>query len=377
MSEEENKKPEVEQTEAVEAKPEPKPEVKEEVKEEVQEDKPAEESTPEPKVKEDKKPEVSDIPINEAKAEEVSEPKTIVSDDAQKQDEAVSDKKAKFVPEEAPDEVPEKFKTEEKPAEKKTDDKRAGRGGRGRRGQRERPAFDKEAWKPKTEIGRKVKAGEIKDIDEILDNGLKIMEAEIVDALIPTLETDLLLIGQSKGKFGGGQRRVFKQTQKKTPEGNKPKFGTFAVVGNKDGFVGIGPGKAKETVPAREKAFRNAKLNIIKIRRGCGSWECNCKTPHSIPYAIEGKVGSVYIKLMPAPKGAGLVAEKECQKILEMAGIKDVYSLTIGQTQTKINLISACMDALKKLMSTKVNPQYVENLGIIEGSIKKKGVKDE
>ena len=99
----------------------------------------------------------------------------------------------------------------------------------------EKQVFDKEGWKPKTELGMKVKSGEIKNIDIILDNGLKMFESEIVDILLPDLETELLLIGQSKGKFGGGQRRVFKQTQKKTREGNKPHFSTFAVVGNKDG----------------------------------------------------------------------------------------------------------------------------------------------
>ena len=109
------------------------------------------------------------------------------------------------------------------------------------------------------------------------------------------LKNDLLLIGQSKGKFGGGARRIFKQTQKKTPEGNKPSFACAAVVGNEDGYVGVGSGKSKDTVPAREKAIRRAKLNLFKIRRGCGSWECNCKTHHSIPFETEGKCGSVSI----------------------------------------------------------------------------------
>ena len=96
-------------------------------------------------------------------------------------------------------------------------------------------AFDAEGWKPKTDIGKKVKSGEIKDIGEILDKGWKMLEPEIADALLPNLDIDLLMIGQAKGKFGGGQRRVFKQTQKKTQEGNKPKFATFAVAGNSNG----------------------------------------------------------------------------------------------------------------------------------------------
>lgn len=224
-----------------------------------------------------------------------------------------------------------------------------------------------EAWLPKTEIGKKVKAGEITDICEILDQGKIILEYQIVDALLPTLESDLLMIGQSKGKFGGGKRRAFRQTQKKTKEGNKPQFTTYAVIGNKDGFVGLGYGKAKETVPAREKAFKSAKLNIFKILRGCGSWECNCNTPHSIPFKVSGKCGSVKVTLIPAPKGTGLCAEKECAKIMQVAGIKDVWTSIIGQSNTKLNTIKACEIALKKLMTTRINIETKERLSICEG----------
>lgn len=221
-------------------------------------------------------------------------------------------------------------------------------------------------WTPKTELGKKVRTGEITDIDTILDNGLAILEPEIVDTLL-NLESELLMIGQAKGKFGGGQRRIFRQTQKKTREGNKPKFTVMAVVGNKNGYVGIGLGKSKETVPAREKAIKNAKLNLFKIARGSGSWESNSKDPTSIPYAVEGKCGSVKIKLMPAPKGKGLVVEKECQKILSFAGVKDCWSKTQGQTKNKINLIKACESALKKLVTTKARTKDLENVGYQEG----------
>lgn len=228
-------------------------------------------------------------------------------------------------------------------------------------------------WTPKTEIGRKVKKGEITDIEEIFDSGYKILETVIVDVLVPNLETDLLLIGQSKGKFGGGQRRVFRQTQKKTKEGNKPKFAAYAVVGNRDGLVGVGYGKARETVPAREKAFRNAKLNLIKIRRGCGSWESTEPGPNSVPFKVRGKCGSVIVELFPAPVGKGLIVEQECQKILALAGIKDVLSKTKGQTTSKINLIKACVKALEQLMEVKVQPRYLEKLGIAEGRFGQSG----
>jgi small subunit ribosomal protein S5 len=206
-----------------------------------------------------------------------------------------------------------------------------------------------EAWQPKTVLGKKVKAGEITSIDEVLNSGLKILEPEIVEMLVPNLEIELLAVGQSKGKFGGGKGSIWKQTQKKTSEGNVIKFAAFAAVGNRNGIIGVGFGDAKETLPAREKAMRNAKLNIINIRKGCGSWDCGCGEVHSIPYKVDGKCGSVRMSILPAPKGAGLVVEKKCQKLLELAGIKDAYSRSSGQTKTRLNLFFACFDALSYL----------------------------
>lgn len=232
---------------------------------------------------------------------------------------------------------------------------------------RDKSSFDMLAWQPKTAMGKKVKNGEITDIEQIFDSGSIIKEAEIVDALLQNMENDLLLIGQAKGKFGGGQRRVFRQTQKKTKEGNKPHFTALAVVGNRNGYVGIGLGKAKETVPAREKAYRNAKLNLIKIMRGCGSWACGCGQSHTVPFKVQGKAGSVEVELMPAPKGSGLVIEKECQKILTLAGITDIWSRSDGNTTTKMNLVFACFNALKNLMQVKINDDTKKKLSICEG----------
>ncbi len=223
------------------------------------------------------------------------------------------------------------------------------------------------SWKPKTQLGQLVQQGVIKDIDEIFARGMQILEAEITNSLLPNLEEDLLLIGQAKGKFGGGQRRIFRQTQKKTKEGNKIQFTTCALIGNKDGYVGIGLGKSKETVPARDKAKLKARTEIIRIRRGCGSWQCSCREAHSIPFAVEGRCGSSRIRLMPAPKGKGLCVEKECAKILAIAGIKDIWSKTTGQTKTKLNLIYALLDALRKLSTMKIAAADIPRLGVVEG----------
>jgi small subunit ribosomal protein S5 len=205
-----------------------------------------------------------------------------------------------------------------------------------------------EAWVPKTELGREVRAGKIKNIEEIFESGRKIMESEIVDTLLD-LKVDLLDIGQAKGKFGGGKRRAWRQTQKKTEEGNVLTFTVMAVVGDGKGHVGIGCGRAAETLPAKEKAIRQAKLNIQKIKRGCGSFDDLSNDEHSIPFEVEGKCSSVRIKLMPAPHGTGLVAGNQVKKILKAVGIQNIYSKSYGSTCTTINTAKACMDALEKL----------------------------
>jgi len=203
-------------------------------------------------------------------------------------------------------------------------------------------------WQPKTMLGKLVKEKKVTDIDAVLDK-YKILEAEIVDTLL-NLKTDLLMIGQAKGKFGGGKRRAWRQTQKKTKEGNVPTFACLAFAGDGNGHIGMGYGRAKETLPGRTKAIRDSKLKIIKINRGCGSFDCSCGENHSVPFRVTGRCGSLKVTLIPAPQGTGLVVGDEMKKILRLAGIKDVYGKTFGQTRSTINLAKACMAALKQTM---------------------------
>ncbi|PIN93546.1 30S ribosomal protein S5 [Candidatus Pacearchaeota archaeon CG10_big_fil_rev_8_21_14_0_10_31_24] len=210
-----------------------------------------------------------------------------------------------------------------------------------------------EAWIPKTELGKLVKAGKEKDIDKLISAKRKVLEPEIFDTLL-NLDTDLLLIGQAKGKFGGGKRRAWRQTQRKTKEGNVVTFSAMAVAGDKKDHIGVGYGKAKETLPARAKAIRQAKLNVIKITRGYESKEDHTSEPHTVPFVVEGKCGSVRLKLIPAPRGTGLVVGNELKKILKLAGIQDVYGASKGQTRTTFNVAKACIDALKKTNEMKL-----------------------
>jgi small subunit ribosomal protein S5 len=204
-----------------------------------------------------------------------------------------------------------------------------------------------EAWNPITILGKKVKSGEIKSINEILDANKKILEPEIIDKLM-MVKTDLIAMGQAKGKFGGGKRRAWRQTQRITREGGVLTFSAMAIIGDENGHIGLGTGKAAETLPARDKSTRKAKLNIMRITRGCSAFDCSCDEDHSIPFEVEGKSGSVKVKLIPAPQGTGLVVANELKKVLKLAGIKDVYSQTYGSVRTTFNLVKACMEALKE-----------------------------
>jgi len=235
-------------------------------------------------------------------------------------------------------------------------DKKEDRGRRGQRRPRHLGPTKEEiilGWNPVTKLGIDVKSGKVKNIDEILDQDKKILEPEIVDKLLD-IKSDLISIGQAKGKFGGGKRRAWRQTQRKTKEGNVLTFSTMAVIGNENGYIGIGEGKAKETLPARDKATRKAKLNVMKIKRGCASFDCMCSEPHTVPFEVTGKSGSVVVTLIPAPQGTGLVVGGELKKILRLAGIKDIYSKCFGKKQTTFNFIKACMNALEKTNSREI-----------------------
>ncbi|MEM5793268.1 MAG: 30S ribosomal protein S5 [Candidatus Aenigmatarchaeota archaeon] len=205
------------------------------------------------------------------------------------------------------------------------------------------------SWKPKTQLGRDVLSGKIKDIREILDRGIKIKEPEIVDYLVPNLKAELILIGGRPGKGGGIERTPVRVTAKMHRSGRRYRYSAFVVVGNGDGIVGYGKGIGKEGKIAIEKATRKAKLNLIYVPTYCGSWECGCGENHSIPYKTEGKSGSVRVILLPAPKGIGLAVSIENRKLLSLAGVSDLWIKTFGNSAARYNLVKATFNALKNL----------------------------
>jgi len=212
-----------------------------------------------------------------------------------------------------------------------------------------RPPLSLEKWVPKTSLGKKVFSGEIADIETVLNMGVQIREPEIIDKLVPEMKNEIILIGGRTGKGGGVQRIPVKITAKMHRSGRRLAMSAFVVVGNENGIVGVGKGNALEARDAIAKAIQRAKMNIIRLKRGCGSWECRCGTEHTVAFKTKGKGGSVRVELLPAPKGIGLVADDETKKILRLAGIHDVWVRTFGNTSARINLITAVYDALKKL----------------------------
>jgi len=208
-------------------------------------------------------------------------------------------------------------------------------------------------WIPKTSLGRAVVEGKYTDMKQIIAKGEIVLEPQIVDYLVPGLREELVYIGGTPGKGGGIRRTPTRMTARMHKSGRRFKLTALVVVGNDDGIIGIGKATSNEHRTAIEKAIQHAKLNVINVRRGCGSWECNCGGTHSIPFKTRGKAGSVVVKLLPTPVGVGIVADKETKKILRLAGIKDVWSKISGMSSTRMNLALAVFEALKNLSRTK------------------------
>merc|ERR1711935_959501 len=134
-----------------------------------------------------------------------------------------------------------------------------------------------------------------------------------------------------------------------TKAGQRTRFKSVVAVGDRRGHVGIGIKVAKEVQIAIKGALVDAKLNFIPVRRGY--WGSKLGHVHTIPAKVKGKCGSCTVRMIPAPRGTGLVAAQVAKKILQFAGIDDVYSTCTGQTRTRENFCRALFQCLKKTYS--------------------------
>jgi small subunit ribosomal protein S5 len=207
------------------------------------------------------------------------------------------------------------------------------------------PTQQREAgWVPKTKLGRMVQSGQALSLDEVFTQGLRVMEPEIVDVLLPGLKQEVLGIGF---------------VQKQTDAGEKSRFRAVVAVGDNNGYLGVGDGKAKQVRTAIDKATLQAKLKIIPVRRGCGSWECGCGRSHSLPFRVTGKCGSVRVDIIPGPRGLGLVGGEIVKTVLTLAGVRDCWTRTYGSTSTLASTAFAVYDALRNTYSTVTHADWV------------------
>lgn len=189
-----------------------------------------------------------------------------------------------------------------------------------------------DSWEPQTRLGRQVRDGEITSMRAALESGLPLKEPEIVDQLLPNLDDEVLDINM---------------VQRMTDSGRRVKFRCCVVIGNRNGFVGYAEGREDQVGAAIQKAIEVAKLNIINVDRGSGSWEDRSDEPHSLTRRTSGKAGSVEVDLIPAPSGLGLAAAPTVTAILELAGIEDAWTKSHGKTRTTMNLAKATYNALR------------------------------
>jgi small subunit ribosomal protein S2e len=162
-------------------------------------------------------------------------------------------------------------------------------------------------------------------------HSLPMKESQIVDHFLPTLKDEVMNIMPVQRQSSAGQRTRFK---------------AFIVVGDSDGHIGLGVKCASEVANAIKGSLANAKLSVVPIRRGY--WGSKGGAPHTVANKLQGHCGSVRFRIVPAPRGTGLVAAPASKKMLGMAGIKDAYTCTTGHSRTMGNFIKAAFFALRK-----------------------------
>ena len=213
---------------------------------------------------------------------------------------------------------------------------RGDRGARGEGGRGGKQGGGKDEWIPVSKLGRLVKDGKIKSLEEIFLYSLPIKEYQIIDKLIPAANI---------------KEEVMKimPVQKQTTAGQRTRFKCYVAVGDGDGHIGLGIKCAKEVATSIRGGIINAKMNMVPVRRGY--WGFNAGNPHTVPCKVSGKSGSVRVRLIPAPRGSGIVASLVPKKLMNMAGIEDVYTSSTGHTRTRGNLAMAVYHALSKTYS--------------------------
>jgi len=122
--------------------------------------------------------------------------------------------------------------------------------------------------------------------------------------------------------------------------GRRFSFGAMVVVGDRNGSVGIGYGKANEVPPAVEKATKEARKAMVPVALRGGT----------LPHRVVGRCGASKVVLVPASPGTGVIAGASVRPVLELAGVRDCLTKSYGSSSPK-NLVKATMNGLLSLRS--------------------------
>jgi small subunit ribosomal protein S5 len=124
--------------------------------------------------------------------------------------------------------------------------------------------------------------------------------------------------------------------------GRRFRFRATIVIGNRKGKVGVGVAKGSDVSDAMQKAFNDAKKNLIELHL----------SGNTIPHEIKKKKGSAEVLLKPASEGRGIIAGGSVRAVVDLAGIRDIVSKSL-RSSNKLNVARATIEALKSLKKSK------------------------